>query len=65
MVHSAAGEMSIDWAFIGYALACVLVPVLWGIGVVWVSNRFEGRLFPGASRKRPDRREVPPIEYHI
>jgi hypothetical protein len=50
-----------------YALACVLVPVLWGVLVVWVSNRLEGRLF----RPRPHDPATgqppspPPVEYHI
>jgi hypothetical protein len=57
--------MRLDWASIGYAFACVIVPVAWGIGVVWLSNRFGGRLFAGPPRKRSARREVPPIEYHI
>jgi hypothetical protein len=39
----------VSWRTVGYALACVLVPVAWGLVVVWVSNRLEARI-----RRRPD-----------
>ena len=42
-----------------YALACIAVPALWGIAVVWASNAVERRV-----RHRHDR-EIPPIEFHI
>ena len=42
-----------------YILACLVVPVAWGLIVVWASNAVEKRLRPG-----PDG-EKPTIEYHI
>ena len=50
-----------------YALACVLVPVAWGLIVVWVSNRIDQRLVRRNGRKGSGgRRRAPrPIEYHI
>lgn len=54
------------WESLGYAVMCVVVPVLWGLGAVWGSNRIErivlGRR-KGARRRRTD--ALPPIEYHI
>ena len=49
-----------------YALACVTVPVLWGLAVMWASNRVERLLL---KRGRPDRAkgdsDLPPLEFHI
>jgi predicted PurR-regulated permease PerM len=42
-----------------YALACILVPVAWGLLAVWLTSLIERRL---RARGAP---EVPPIEYHI
>jgi len=53
-----------DWGQIGYVAACVIVPVAWGLLVVWVSNRIDRRLLRSvrpAGKRRPPR----PIEYHI
>lgn len=49
-----------------YALACVLVPVAWGLAMVWATGRLESRVM----RRDPRRRavtdaEFPPVEYHI
>jgi len=52
-----------NWEHVGYAAACVVVPVGWGIVVVWASNHIERRLFGRRSRRR--RRKERPIEYHI
>lgn len=42
-----------------YLIACLVVPVAWGLLVVWASNLIEGRM-------RHDGRDDPPtIEYHI
>lgn len=49
------------WGQVAYGLACVVVPVAWGLVVVWGSNRIDRRLFGGRGGKRPP----PPIEYHI
>jgi hypothetical protein len=54
----------VSWHLIGYALACVVTPLAWGLVIVWVSNRMDRRLV----RRRPSsgRRKLPrPIEYHI
>ncbi len=53
-----------NWTLIGYSLACVVVPVAWGLIIVWVSNRMDRRLFRDSQRQR---KRKPPrsIEYHI
>lgn len=45
---------------IGYSLACVVVPVAWGLIIVWISNRMDRRLLRGSKRSHEQ-----PIEYHI
>lgn len=42
-----------------YVLACLVVPVAWGLLVVWASNIIEARI------RRDGREEPPTIEYHI
>lgn len=56
-----------DWYKVGYVLACVAVPTMWGLVVVWVSNALERRVSrQGRGKHRARRqREVHPIEYHI
>lgn len=56
-----------NWRLIGYALACVVAPVAWGLLVVWASNWLERLL-----RKRhpsdtilPEEMRLPPVDYHI
>lgn len=51
-----------DWRVLAYALACVVVPIGWGLVIVWISNRMDRRLLQrgGEGARRP-----PPIEYHI
>jgi hypothetical protein len=49
-----------------YAVACVTVPMLWGLIVVAVSNRLERRFFrPSRTDPSSGRSEPPPLEYHI
>jgi hypothetical protein len=50
----------------GYALLCVVLPILWGLAMVWVSNRLERHYLT----RRPSPRDPaspPPstLEYHI
>ena len=48
---------------IGYALLCITAPMVWGLLVVWISNRIERKL---RGDKRPEcAQDVPPIDYHI
>jgi hypothetical protein len=51
---------------VGYALLCIVVPLAWGLLVVWASARIEERL---NKRKPPqdgsEKAPMPPIEYHI
>ena len=56
-----------SWWNVGYALTCVLVPVVWGLVVVWISNRIERRMLgrTWAAKGHGKRRSVRPIEYHI
>jgi len=56
----------VNWYTVGYALACVIVPVAWGLIVVWVSNRLDARILRHDRRMKPAARRRPrPIEYHI
>jgi hypothetical protein len=49
-----------------YVLACVVVPIAWGVAVVWVTNRVERFVVRRSPRPRLARRAaVPPLEYHI
>jgi hypothetical protein len=58
------GASLVSWRTIGYALACVLVPVAWGLVVVWVSNRLEARIRRrGGDGQERDYRGAP--MYHI
>lgn len=55
-----------SFAGIVYVAACVVLPVAWGLAVVWLSNRIEARVARRASARRgARRRQVRPIEYHI
>jgi hypothetical protein len=52
-----------NWENLGYALACVIAPIAWGLVVVWFSNRVDRRLLGrrvGKKKRHPRR-----IEYHI
>lgn len=53
-----------NWKLIGYSLACVMVPVVWGLIIVWVSNRMDRRLVRAGRRERKGK-PPNPIEYHI
>ncbi len=49
-----------------YALACVVVPVAWGIAVVWVTNRVERFVVRRCPRSPAARRAAAaPLEYHL
>jgi hypothetical protein len=54
----------VDWSLIAYALACVVVPITWGLIVVAISNRIDRHLVHGG-QPGEDRRAPRPIEYHI
>jgi hypothetical protein len=56
-----------SWSSVAYALSCVIVPVAWGLIVVWASNRLDQRFLRHGRRKgRADKPRRPqPIEYHI
>jgi len=55
------------WGLIGYAVACVVTPVAWGLLVVWASNGVAHI----ARRRRPsdsteaEEPPIAPIDYHI
>ncbi len=55
------------WDQIGYALACVVVPVAWGLVVLLASNAIEGMVLRHGRRKDQGNNDatLPPIEYHI
>jgi hypothetical protein len=52
---------------IGYAIACVVVPMLWGLLVVWASNRIERKVKARGIKRGQTEEEatVPPLDYHI
>lgn len=56
-----------NWRPLGYAIACVVVPVAWGLLVVRVSNWAERTLKKRRVDRSPPQREeeFPPIDYHI
>ena len=49
---------------VGYSLLCIFVPLLWGLLVVWVSNRIENRL-RRQNQISPHDAGKPPIDYHL
>jgi len=53
-----------DWQLVGYSLACVMIPVVWGLIVVWISNRMDALLLR-TRRGGRRRKRARPIEYHI
>jgi hypothetical protein len=58
--------LTLTWHTVGYALACVFVPVAWGLIVVWISNRLDARILRHDRRTgHRGRRRPRPIEYHI
>jgi hypothetical protein len=61
-ISTATEKIRMDWQEIGYAIACIAVPVLWGLVIVWVSNRVDRRLLRGDHTRD---RKVHPVEYHI
>jgi len=48
-----------------YALACVLVPLLWGVGVARVFDWLEARARRAKERPRKPRPHRPEIDYYI
>jgi hypothetical protein len=48
-----------------YAAVCVVVPLLWGLMVVWVSNRIEATVARRRARSGKTDDQFPPTEYHI
>lgn len=48
-----------------YATLCVLVPLAWGVMVVWVSNRVEAIVARRRARAGKADPPLPPTEYHI
>ena len=57
--------MTMSWGALGYAALCVVIPALWGIAVVWASNRIERVVLRRSKGSAERRRPLPPIEYHI
>ncbi len=54
-----------DWGKVAYVLACLIVPVAWGLIVVWTSNWVEEQVWRRGRRKGRRRKRMRPIEYHI
>jgi hypothetical protein len=54
------------WQLIGYAVACVVTPVVWGLLVVWAANRVERVVQKRrAASSASEVKAFPPIDYHI
>ena len=56
-----------NWHLFGYALACVTIPMAWGLMVVWISNGIERKVLNRGIQQGKSSKEatIPPIEYHI
>ncbi|HZP84193.1 MAG TPA: hypothetical protein VFB21_21305 [Chthonomonadaceae bacterium] len=56
-----------DWNRFLYVAACVVVPVAWGLVVLWVSNRIETLVLRQGRRKglKDEEAAMPPLDYHI
>ena len=52
-----------SWEQVVYAATCVALPVVWGLIVVWLSNRIDRRFL--GQRRDGQPKPPPPIEYHI
>jgi len=51
---------------LGYAVICIVVPVVWGVAVVWASSRIERIVLKRRKGQKKRRQKgLPPIEYHI
>jgi hypothetical protein len=51
-----------------YATLCVVVPVLWGVLVVALSNTLERFIAPPPDehdQREPRKSSLPPVDYHI
>lgn len=48
-----------------YAILCVVVPLAWGLMVVWISNRIEATVARRRARSGKIEPPLPPTEYHI
>ncbi len=50
-----------------YALACVIIPVAWGLLMVWATDRLEPILFHHKQHDAddPEKPAIKPLEYHI
>ena len=59
-------ETALNFHTIGYALLCIVVPLTWGLVVVWASAKIETlRGQPESSPDNPGATPMPPIDYHI
>lgn len=51
---------------VGYGLLCVAAPLLWGLLIVWISNRVEQRIRRSRNDPKANSEDaMPPIDYHI
>ena len=51
---------------IGYALLCIVVPLAWGLVIVWASTKIERlRRPPESPPENPGATPMPPVDYHI
>jgi hypothetical protein len=48
-----------------YAAVCVIVPLLWGLMIVWISNRIEAIVIRRRARSGRTDKKLPPTEYYI
>jgi hypothetical protein len=53
--------------YLGYAAACIIFPMLWGVIVVWISDRIENTVKRRGSKRgqNPEENVMPPLDYHI
>ncbi len=53
------------WKPFAYALLCVVVPLVWGLMVYWMSGLIERRVLRKPSSASDEADESLPLEYHI
>ncbi len=55
------------WKRIAYAAACVVVPVAWGLLVVYISNRIERKIFKDHLTNNNEKSDPEAIhlDYHL
>lgn len=54
-----------EWAWVGYIGACILLPFIWGVAVHWVFSRLPERHSPTSASHPPEEHRRAVWDYHI